>query len=169
MSACAFLRKNHRILDDVIIIVNILRSKGKTHERRKRTLVRWKKIGIDVEEFNDRRDSGSVINVMLVKGRANSLRIITRNAKSKWERERKREEEGGKERERLPSQLNVPPKKTRENKRIGKKLLKKRKHDFLSLKYFAHREFPAWKQFSWKNYSFLHLVRCLYKIQCYYI
>lgn len=78
-----FLQRNH----DAIIIGHIQRSTAKSHGRTKRTALIRKGTGIDVEEFNDRRDGGFIINVMLVKRRVKSLGIlITR----KWY-ERKRD------------------------------------------------------------------------------
>lgn len=39
--------------------------------------------GIDVEEFNDRREGGFVINVMPVKEHANSLGILSREMRNR--------------------------------------------------------------------------------------
>lgn len=58
----------------------------KVEKGKKNGISQAKGNGIDVEEFNDRRRGGFVINVMPVKGHANSLGILSRKMRNRKRR-----------------------------------------------------------------------------------
>jgi len=79
MSICS-LRKSWNCRQ---IISDIRRSTAKSRKGKKNGISQAKGNGIDVEEFNDRRRGGFVINVMPVKGHANSLGILSREMRNR--------------------------------------------------------------------------------------